>query len=156
MWIQVMHLYTWMINDSLTLWVLHAYKWFTTKEEKVTFSPIKRHQKWTMWLDYKCMMLAHWTSRLSGPNLLYESGTRVWYGVSKECMINNMCLLTWCVEPLGVSDIIVHICGRLKSKVKNLVVTPDSVSMGPYETHMSYFVWKDVLQTIQPGNEGTY
>ncbi|XP_063055263.1 nuclear factor 7, brain-like [Engraulis encrasicolus] len=40
---------------------------------------------------------------------------------------------------------------KLKSKVKNLVVTPDSVSMGPYETHMSYFVWKDVLQTIQPG-----
>ncbi|XP_063054238.1 zinc-binding protein A33-like [Engraulis encrasicolus] len=42
---------------------------------------------------------------------------------------------------------------RLRSKVKDVVVIPDSLSMGPYETHMAYFVWKEMLQTIKPGPE---
>ncbi|XP_076136200.1 E3 ubiquitin-protein ligase TRIM62-like isoform X2 [Alosa pseudoharengus] len=42
---------------------------------------------------------------------------------------------------------------KFRSKVKSLVVTPDSMSMGPYESHLPLFVWKEMLQTIKPGPE---
>ncbi|XP_012697447.2 zinc-binding protein A33-like [Clupea harengus] len=50
----------------------------------------------------------------------------------------------------------IPVTGRLnwfESEVKNLVVTPCSVSMGPYESHLLFFVWREMLQTIKPGLE---
>ncbi|XP_063054236.1 E3 ubiquitin-protein ligase TRIM58-like isoform X2 [Engraulis encrasicolus] len=45
----------------------------------------------------------------------------------------------------------VDACGRYRSQAKDLVVIRDCLSMGPYETHMAYCVWREVLQKIQPG-----
>ncbi|XP_062393601.1 tripartite motif containing 108 [Sardina pilchardus] len=42
---------------------------------------------------------------------------------------------------------------KFRSTVKNLVVTPDPLTLGPYESHLPYFVWKEMLQTIRPGPE---
>ncbi|XP_076135756.1 E3 ubiquitin-protein ligase TRIM62-like [Alosa pseudoharengus] len=39
---------------------------------------------------------------------------------------------------------------RYKSKVKGLSLTLDSLDLGPYESHLPFFVWKEMLQTIKP------
>ncbi|XP_048007943.1 tripartite motif containing 108 isoform X1 [Megalobrama amblycephala] len=36
------------------------------------------------------------------------------------------------------------------SRVKDLSVLPDSLFLGPHETHMQFFVWKEMLQSIKP------
>ncbi|KAI4874818.1 hypothetical protein NFI96_023756 [Prochilodus magdalenae] len=41
--------------------------------------------------------------------------------------------------------------GRTWSPVEDLGVTPDSLFLGPYETHLQFFVWKQMLTSIQPG-----
>ncbi|KAJ8355313.1 hypothetical protein AAFF_G00069960 [Aldrovandia affinis] len=33
--------------------------------------------------------------------------------------------------------------------VNDLQVTPDSLCLGPYETHLQFFMWKDMLQVIR-------
>lgn len=37
-----------------------------------------------------------------------------------------------------------------KSRVDDLKVTPVSFSLGPYESHLQFFVWKEMLQVIKP------
>uniref|UniRef100_A0A8C7JCR2 Uncharacterized protein n=1 Tax=Oncorhynchus kisutch TaxID=8019 RepID=A0A8C7JCR2_ONCKI len=37
-----------------------------------------------------------------------------------------------------------------KSRVDDLKVTPVSLSLGPYESHLQFFVWKEMLQVINP------
>uniref|UniRef100_A0AAY4AEY0 Uncharacterized protein n=1 Tax=Denticeps clupeoides TaxID=299321 RepID=A0AAY4AEY0_9TELE len=39
---------------------------------------------------------------------------------------------------------------KYKSKVEDVFVTPESVSLGPYETHLPFFVWKEMLTFIRP------
>ncbi|XP_062848595.1 nuclear factor 7, brain-like [Trichomycterus rosablanca] len=39
---------------------------------------------------------------------------------------------------------------QLKSRVKGLSVTPESLFLGPYETHLQFFVWKKMLSSIKP------
>ncbi|KAJ8346311.1 hypothetical protein AAFF_G00219640 [Aldrovandia affinis] len=34
-------------------------------------------------------------------------------------------------------------------RVNDLQVTPDSLCLGPYETHLQFFMWKDMLQVIR-------
>lgn len=45
------------------------------------------------------------------------------------------------------------ICSRYKSRVMGLSVTPESLFLGPYETHLKFFVWKKMLGSIKPGNK---
>lgn len=33
----------------------------------------------------------------------------------------------------------------------DLSVVPDTLSLGPYETHLQFFVWKEMLRFIQLG-----
>lgn len=44
-------------------------------------------------------------------------------------------------------------CFRYMSRVKDLAVLPDSLFLGPHETHLQFFVWKEVLQSIKAGEE---
>ncbi|KAK1795307.1 hypothetical protein P4O66_010482, partial [Electrophorus voltai] len=37
-----------------------------------------------------------------------------------------------------------------KSRVKDLSVTTDTLFLGPYETHLQFFVWKEMLGSIKP------
>ncbi|XP_030641379.1 nuclear factor 7, brain-like [Chanos chanos] len=37
-----------------------------------------------------------------------------------------------------------------KSGVRDLHVAPDSLFLGPYETHLQFFVWKEMLRSIKP------
>jgi len=39
------------------------------------------------------------------------------------------------------------------SRVKDLTVLPDSLFLGPHETHLQFFVWKEMLQSIKAGEE---
>ncbi|KAG9276049.1 nuclear factor 7, brain-like, partial [Astyanax mexicanus] len=38
-----------------------------------------------------------------------------------------------------------------KSSLKGLSVLPDSLFLGPYETHLQFFVWREMLGSIKPG-----
>ncbi|XP_054465592.1 nuclear factor 7, brain-like [Anoplopoma fimbria] len=40
-----------------------------------------------------------------------------------------------------------------RQKANNLQVVDTSLSMGPYESHLQFFVWKEMLQVIQPRAE---
>ncbi|XP_030640571.1 zinc-binding protein A33-like [Chanos chanos] len=37
-----------------------------------------------------------------------------------------------------------------RSRVKGLSVTPESLFLGPYESHLQFFVWKEMLGSIKP------
>ncbi|XP_031431464.1 zinc-binding protein A33-like isoform X2 [Clupea harengus] len=39
---------------------------------------------------------------------------------------------------------------QFSSKMADLSVSSDFLSLGPYETHLLFFVWKDILRNIQP------
>ncbi|XP_076826963.1 E3 ubiquitin-protein ligase TRIM17-like [Brachyhypopomus gauderio] len=39
---------------------------------------------------------------------------------------------------------------EFKSRVKDLSVTSDTLFLGPYETHLQFFVWKEMLGSIKP------
>ncbi|XP_062394067.1 tripartite motif containing 109 [Sardina pilchardus] len=39
---------------------------------------------------------------------------------------------------------------RFSSKLAGLAVFHDVISLGPYETHLSFLVWRDILRDIQP------
>ncbi|XP_018973560.1 zinc-binding protein A33-like [Cyprinus carpio] len=39
---------------------------------------------------------------------------------------------------------------KYASKVKDLTVLPDSLFLGPHETHLQFFVWKEMLGSIKP------
>ncbi len=40
---------------------------------------------------------------------------------------------------------------RFTSRVKDLTVLPNSLFLGPHETHLKFFVWKEMLGSINPG-----
>uniref|UniRef100_A0AAY4ACV5 B box-type domain-containing protein n=1 Tax=Denticeps clupeoides TaxID=299321 RepID=A0AAY4ACV5_9TELE len=40
--------------------------------------------------------------------------------------------------------------GGFKSRVKDLNVTPHSLTLGPYESHLPFFVWKEMLHAVVP------
>lgn len=52
-----------------------------------------------------------------------------------------------------VSDVDLTVCFRYMSRVKDLTVLPDSLFLGPHETHLQFFVWKQMLGSIKPGEE---
>ncbi|KAL1259280.1 hypothetical protein QQF64_009857 [Cirrhinus molitorella] len=39
---------------------------------------------------------------------------------------------------------------KFTSRVKDLTVLPDSLFLGPHETHLQFFVWKEMLGSIKP------
>ncbi|XP_016319535.1 zinc-binding protein A33-like [Sinocyclocheilus anshuiensis] len=39
---------------------------------------------------------------------------------------------------------------KYTSRVKDLTVLPDSLFLGPHETHLQFFVWKEMLGSIKP------
>ncbi|MGH0171999.1 UNVERIFIED_CONTAM: hypothetical protein FKN15_064487 [Acipenser sinensis] len=39
-----------------------------------------------------------------------------------------------------------------ESKVKTLSIVPGSLSLDPYETHLQFFIWKQMLTVIRTGN----
>uniref|UniRef100_A0A8C7WSG8 B30.2/SPRY domain-containing protein n=1 Tax=Oryzias sinensis TaxID=183150 RepID=A0A8C7WSG8_9TELE len=43
--------------------------------------------------------------------------------------------------------------GSIQQKAKNLSVVNSSLSVGPYESHLQFFVWKEMLQVIKPKPE---
>ncbi|XP_041961957.1 tripartite motif containing 109 isoform X2 [Alosa sapidissima] len=43
---------------------------------------------------------------------------------------------------------------RFSSELAGLNVSRDFISLGPYETHLSFFVWRDLLRNIQPVPHG--
>lgn len=40
-----------------------------------------------------------------------------------------------------------------KSKTRDLHVVPDSLSLGPYDSHLAFFIWKELRQIAKPGPE---
>ncbi|KAM6953843.1 nuclear factor 7, ovary-like [Aplochiton taeniatus] len=57
----------------------------------------------------------------------------------------------WCdeVKP-DVESLKIGEHRQFRSRACDLCVTPSSLSVGPYETYLQFFVWKEMLQEIKP------
>ncbi|XP_062394098.1 E3 ubiquitin-protein ligase TRIM62-like [Sardina pilchardus] len=67
-----------------------------------------------------------------------------WWSESGSSLVEGMRLTSTYGSPQSSQS------AEYRSKVKGLSLTLDSLTLGPYESHLPFFVWKEMLQTIKP------